>query len=184
VTHLLKSRHFSVEIHICCFTLASHLYGFNLSHEVEVSCINICCFILVQNSDRLATKRHLSLFLRMDDLELWVSRSTHVKCKDGFELAAYGFLFAPHTYGHSTLTVWPQHAIYPCALCPKTDGLELWVLRSIEVKRKDGFELTALWFPVGFHPNYGAICYCFWDIQHFCLHEKPYSDPQFWGVLG
>jgi hypothetical protein len=33
----------------------------------------------------------------MDDLEIWVSRSTQVECKDGFELAAYGFLFAPHT---------------------------------------------------------------------------------------
>jgi len=26
-----------------------------------------------------------------------VSNSTEVKSKDGFELAAYGFLFAPHT---------------------------------------------------------------------------------------
>jgi len=33
----------------------------------------------------------------MDDRELWVSRSTEVKSKDGFELAAYGFLFAPNT---------------------------------------------------------------------------------------
>jgi len=32
----------------------------------------------------------------MDDLEIWVPRSTQVKCKDGFELAAYGFLFAPN----------------------------------------------------------------------------------------
>ena len=65
----------------------------------------------------------------MDDLELWVSRSTEVKSEDGFELAAYGFLFTPHT-------------------------------------------------------NYGAICYCFRDIQHFRLHGKPYSEPQFWGFWG
>jgi len=47
-------------------------------------------------SDRLATTRHLSLFLKIDDLELLISRSTEVKSKDGFELAAYGFLVAPH----------------------------------------------------------------------------------------
>jgi len=33
----------------------------------------------------------------MDELELWVSRSTEVESKDGFELAAYCFIFAPHT---------------------------------------------------------------------------------------
>ena len=33
---------------------------------------------------------------KMDDLELWASRSTQFKYNDWFELAAYGFLFAPH----------------------------------------------------------------------------------------
>jgi len=33
----------------------------------------------------------------MDDLELWVSRSTEVKIENEFELAAYGFLLAPNT---------------------------------------------------------------------------------------
>jgi len=51
------------------------------------------------------------LFQKTDDLEIWVSRSIEVKCKGGFELAAYGFLFAPHTinmgtylrpFGHNT----------------------------------------------------------------------------------
>jgi len=34
----------------------------------------------------------------MDDLVIWVSRFTQVKCKDGFELAAYGFLLLPIQY--------------------------------------------------------------------------------------
>jgi len=121
---------------------------------------------------------HCALCPKTDDLELWASRSTEVKSKKGFELAAYGFLFAPYTiwaiisdrlatkhhlslfpklltliynfqgqhrsslqtdlnsqlmvsyllpiqYGHLSLTVWPQHAIYHSALCPKTDELEL-----------------------------------------------------------
>jgi len=37
------------------------------------------------------------LFPRMHDLEIWVSRSTRVRCEDGFELVVYGFLFAAHT---------------------------------------------------------------------------------------
>ena len=35
--------------------------------------------------------------LKTDDLELSVLRSFEVKSEDRFELAAYGFLFAPHT---------------------------------------------------------------------------------------
>jgi len=53
----------------------------------------------------------------MDDLEIWVSRSTEVKCKDGFELAAYGFLFAPHTYIGTYLWSFDhknKHAVYCC----------------------------------------------------------------------
>jgi len=33
---------------------------------------------------------------KTDDLELWISRSIEVRSKNGFELAEYGFLFAPH----------------------------------------------------------------------------------------
>jgi len=33
----------------------------------------------------------------MDNLEIWISRSTQGRSKDGLELAAYGFLLAPHT---------------------------------------------------------------------------------------
>jgi len=53
--------------------------------------------ILALISDRLATIHHLLLFPKTDDLEIWVSRSIEVKYKGGFELAAYGFLFPPHT---------------------------------------------------------------------------------------
>ena len=38
-----------------------------------------------------------ALWSKTDDLEDWGSRSSKVKCKHWFELAAYGFLFAPHT---------------------------------------------------------------------------------------
>ena len=177
-----------------------------------------------------------SLCPKTDDLEIWGSRSSKVKCKNGFELAVYGFLFAPHTiwalisgrlattrqlpffpknmtlkngvqghprsnvrtdlnsqymvsylvpvqYMHLSLTIWPQRAIYCCSLCPKTDDLEIWGSRSSKVKCKDGFELAAYGFLFTPHTNNGVICYCFWDIQHFHLHGKPYSDPQFWGFL-
>jgi len=53
----------------------------------------------------------------MDYFELWVSRSTQVKSKDGFELTAYGLLYALHTlkkYWHLPLTVWPQRITYRC----------------------------------------------------------------------
>jgi len=63
----------------------------------------------------------------------------------------------PIQYGHLTLTVWPQHAINHCALCPKTDDLELWVSGSTEVKSKDGFELAAYGFLFAPHTNCGAI---------------------------
>jgi len=43
---------------------------------------------------------HCALCPITGDLELWVSRSTEVKSKDGFELAAYAFPLTPHTnYG-------------------------------------------------------------------------------------
>jgi len=42
--------------------------------------------------------RHLSLFPKTDDLEItWRSGPIQVRCKGGFELAAYVFLFAPNT---------------------------------------------------------------------------------------
>jgi len=89
----------------------------------------------------------------------------------------------PVQYMHLSLTIWPQRAIYCCSLCPKTDDLEIWGSRSSKVKCKDGFELAAYGFLFTPHTNNGVICYCFWDIQHFHLHGKPYSDPQFWGFL-
>jgi len=87
----------------------------------------------------------------------------------------------PIQYGHLSLTVWPQHAIYRCASSLETDDLEIWVSMSTKVKCKDGFELAACSFLFTRHTNYGAMCYRFRDIQHFRLHGKPYSDPQFWG---
>ncbi len=41
-----------------------------------------------------------------------------------------------------------------------------------------------MWFPICSNTNYGAIRYRFREIQHFRLHGKPYSDPQFWGFWG
>jgi len=52
------------------------------------------------------------------------------QCKDGFELVAYGFPFAPIQYGDLAQTVWPQHAIYRFVQCLKMDGLEFWDSRS------------------------------------------------------
>ena len=112
------------------------------------------------------------------------SRSIKVKCKDWFKLGSWGFLFAPIQYRHLSLTVWPQRVIYCCTLCPKTHDLENWGSRSSKVKCKDWFELAAYGFLFAPHANYGVICYCFWDIQQFHLHGKPYSDPQFWGFWG
>ena len=78
------------------------------SRSLQVECkdefkLAVCGFLFVPHtiwgliSDRLATTRHLSLFHKMDDLEIWGSRSIQAKCKNGFKLGSYGFLFALHT---------------------------------------------------------------------------------------
>jgi len=59
----------------------------------------------------------------MDDLQMWVRRSTQVKCKDGFELAVFGFVFALHTIWAPTSDrlATTRHL----SLFPKMDDLEL-----------------------------------------------------------
>jgi len=100
-------------------------------------------------SDRLATTCILSL-CPLWLCPKWVTLKYGVQGQSRWnvktDFAAYGFIFAPLLpiqYGHLTLTIRAQHAIFHCALCPTTDDLELWVSRSTEVKSKDGFELAA-----------------------------------------
>ena len=80
----------------------------------------------------------------MGDLEIWGSRSIQVKCKYVFELAAYEFLFAPHTIWalNSDRLATTRHL----SLLPKMDDLEIWGSRSTEVKSKNGLALASYGF--------------------------------------
>jgi len=80
----------------------------------------------------------------MDDLELWVLRSTEVKSEDVFELAAYGLLFAPNTIWAliSDRLATTRH-LY---LFPRMDDLEIWISGSTQGRSKDGIELAAYGF--------------------------------------
>jgi len=75
-------------------------------------------------SDRLATTRHLSFFPRMDGLDYKFQGHLGSKVKTDLNSQHLVSYLLPIQYGHLTLTVWPQHAIYHCALCPKMDDLD------------------------------------------------------------
>jgi len=54
------------------------------------------------------------IFPRMDDLDLWVSSQLRSKVKTDLNSQHMVSYLLPIQYGHLSLTVWPQHAIYRC----------------------------------------------------------------------
>jgi len=117
--------------------------------------------------------------LKTDDLEIWVSRSTQVKCKDGFELVANRFLFAPYTiwaYISDRLAT-TRHL----ALFLKTDDLEILGSRSSKVICKAGSELAAYGFQFAPIQTMTLSATVFEIFNIFICMENPIPTPNLWG---
>jgi len=125
-------------------------------------------------SDRLATTRHLPLFPKTDNLAIQVSSSTQVKCKDGFEPAAYGFLFAPHTMWaliSDRLSISCHLSLFPKWMSLKY-GFQGQHRSNVQVKCKDGFELAAYGFPFAPHTMWALISDRLTTARHLLLFPK------------
>jgi len=107
-TYLWPYGHNMPFVVVCCVRkLMTLKYGFQGQHRwnVKTNLNSLCmvsCLLPIQYGHLSLTVwpqhaiKRSALCMETDDLEVWVSRSTRLKCKVGFELAAYGFLFAPH----------------------------------------------------------------------------------------